>query len=422
MVEENKMTEKNGRHASGGLKVNRRQALYLAGSAAAVAAMGAGTMGARAQTPGVSETEIRIGQTAPYSGGASNMSTMSKAEAAYFEKVNAEGGIAGRKIRLISLDDGYSPAKTVEQTRRLVEQEDVACIFHPIGTGPALAVAKYLNQREIPHLLIGTGSTKFHEPENLPWSLGYDASSALEGKVFGKFLLDTRPESKIAILHQNDDFGEAYLHGLHEALGDKKDMIVGIATYEVTDSTVDSQISNLRASGADVFINASIPKFAAQAIRKVHDIGWKPYQLLTMKSNFFSVTLEPAGLDKTVGLVSMRYRMDPADSAWDNDPGMIEWREFMKKYNPSADQRDGQNIDGYITARIMEDILRRCDGDFSRPNIMDKATSIKDLAVPTLVPGILINTSKTDYDPISQVQMISFDGAKWSAIGDIISA
>jgi branched-chain amino acid transport system substrate-binding protein len=371
--------------------------------------------------PGITKNEIKIGQTAPYSGSASNMSTMSRVELAYFAKINAEGGINGRKLNLISLDDGYSPPKTVEQTRRLVEQDEVAFLFHPIGTGGATAVARYLNQRKIPHLLVATGSARFHEPSVLPWSLGYDASGEIEGLIFGKFILKEKPGAKIAILYQNDDFGQAYLSGLRKALGDKANTIVGTASYEVTDPTVDSQLSSLKDSGADVFINAAIPKFAAQAIRKVHDMGWKPFQILTMKANFMSVTIEPAGVEKAKGLFSCRYRMDPADPAWDNDAGLNEWREFMKKYNAAADIRDGQNIDGYVCAQIMVDILKRCGDDLSRENIMAKATSINDLVVPTLIPGVKISTSKTDYNPIKQLQMIQFDGANWHPIGDVIN-
>lgn len=405
-----------------GHAITRRAALLGAAAATAGAAVG-GLAGAAqaADAPGISKTEIKIGQTAPYSGGASNMSVMSRVEAAYFAKINDEGGINGRKLNLISLDDGYSPPKTVEQTRRLVEQDGVAFLFHPIGTGGATAVARYLNQRKVPHLLIGTGSIRFHDPEGLPWSLGYDASGEIEGLIFGTFILKQKPAGKIAILYQNDDFGQAYLKGLRTALGEKAGMIAAMASYEVTDSTVDSQLTTLRDSGADVFINAAIPKFAAQAIRKVYDMGWKPVQILTMKANFMSVTIEPAGVDKAKGLYSCRYRMDPADAAWDDDPGMVEWKAFMKKYHPSADIRDGQNVDGYITARIMVDILKRCGDDLSRENIMAKATSIDGLAVPTLIPGIKISTSKSDYNPIKQLQMIQFDGANWKAVGDVIS-
>ena len=401
-------------------KVTRRTTLLGTAAAAALGVARPRPAGA-ANAPGVTATEIKIGQTAPYSGGASNMSTMSRVEAAYFVKINAEGGINGRKITLISLDDSYSPQKTVEQTRRLIEQDEVAFLFHPIGTGGALAVSRYLNQRKIPHLLIGTGSSRFHDPATLPYSMAYDASGELEGIIFAKFILKERPNGKIAILYQNDDFGQAYLKGVRETLGAKAGMVVASASYEVTDTTVDSQMTALRNSGADVFINAAIPKFAAQAIRKVYDMGWTPLQILTMKSNFYSVTLEPAGLEKCKGLVSVRYRMDPADPTWDRDPGMIEWREFMKKYNPSADIRDGQSIDGYVAANIMADILRRCGDDLSRENIMAKATSITNLEVPTLIPGIRINTSKTDYSPINQLQMIQFDGANWKAISEVIS-
>lgn len=402
--------------------ITRRNALIGAASFAAGSSLAGRLAFAQSgNTPGITKDEIKIGQTAPYSGGASNMSAMSRVEAAYFAKINAEGGINGRKLNLISLDDGYAPPKTVEQTRRLVEQEEVAFLFHSIGTGGATAVARYLNQRKVPHLLIGTGSIRFHEPDVLPWSLGYDASGEIEGIIFAKFILKQKPNAKIAVLYQNDDFGQAYLKGLKASLGDKANAIVSTASYEVTDSTVDSQMTTLQASGADVFINAAIPKFAAQAIRKAFDTGWKPMQILTMKANFMSVTIEPAGVEKAKGMYSCRYRMDPADTAWDNDPGMIEWREFMKKYHSSADIRDGQNIDGYIAARIMVDILKRCGDDLSRENIMAKATSIQDLAVPTLIPGVKISTSKTDYNPIKQLQMIQFDGTNWQAAGDVIN-
>ena len=407
----------------GSRRIDRRS--FLAGGAAIAAGSALGGPMAKGQTtnaPGVTNTEIKIGQTSPYSGPASNMSTMSRVEAAYISKINAEGGINGRKINLISLDDGYSPAKTVEQTRRLVEEDEVAFLFHSIGTGGATAVAHYLNQKKIPSVMIATGSAQFHDPKTLPWCIGYDASGEIEGLVFGKFVLEQKPNAKVAVLYQNDDFGQAYLKGLKTSLGAKADSIVAMASYEVSDATIDSQMTTLQASGADVFINAAIPKFAAQAIRKAYDSGWRPaMHILTMKANFMSVTIEPAGVDKAKGIYSCRYRMDPADSTWDHDPGMIEWRQFMEKYHPEADIRDGQNIDGYVVTRILVDILTRCGDDLSRENIMDKATSITNLAVPTLIPGIAINTSKTDYNPIKQLQMIHFDGANWHAAGDVIT-
>ena len=402
-----------------GFRPTRRGALL--GGAAAGTGLWFGGASAQEAMPGITKTEIKIGQTSPYSGAASNMSAMSKVEAAYFAKINDEGGINGRKLTLISLDDGYQPQKTVEQTRRLIEQEGVAFLFHSIGTGGATATARYLNQRKIPSILIATGSARFHEPDVLPYSLGYDASGEIEGIIFARFILKERPNAKIALLYQNDDFGQAYLKGLKSALGSKESMLISTASYEVTDSTVDSQMTSLQASGADVFINAAIPKFAAQAIRKAYDTGWKPFQILTMKANFMSVTIEPAGVEKAKDLYSCRYRMDPADPVWDNDPGMVEWRDFMKKYYPAADLRDGQYIDGYVASRIMVDILRRCGDDLTRENIMAKATSVSNLVVPTLIPGVTINTSKTDYNPIKQLQMIKFDGANWKPVGDVIN-
>ena len=370
--------------------------------------------------PGASDTEIKIGNTMPYSGPASAYGTIGKAEAAYFKKINDEGGINGRKINFITLDDGYSPPKTVEMARRLVEQDEVLFLFGTLGTPSNTAIHKYMNAKKVPQLFVATGAAKWNDPKNFPWTMGWQPNYHTEAMIYAKHILQTKPNAKIAVLYQNDDFGKDYLTGLKEGLGDKAKMIVAEATYEVTDPTVDSQIVQLQASGADVFVNIATPKFAAQAIRKAYDTGWKPTQYLTNVSLSVGAVLTPAGLDKSVGIITSNYGKDATDPQWDNDAGMKEWRAFMAKYYPDGNLKDNSNIYGYGVARTLVQVLKQCGDNLTRENVMKQAANLQKLDVGTLLPGITINTSPTDFAPIQAVQLAKFDGKTWVLFGDVI--
>ena len=370
--------------------------------------------------PGASDTEIKIGNTMPYSGPASAYGTIGKAEAAYFKKINDEGGINGRKINFITLDDGYSPPKTVEMARRLVEQDEVLFLFGTLGTPSNTAIHKYMNAKKVPQLFVATGASKWNDPKNFPWTMGWQPNYHTEAMIYAKHILQTKPNAKIAVLYQNDDFGKDYLTGLKEGLGDKAKMIVAEATYEVTDPTVDSQIVQLQASGADVFVNIATPKFAAQAIRKAYDTGWKPTQYLTNVSLSVGAVLTPAGLDKSVGIITSNYGKDATDPQWDNDAGMKEWRAFMAKYYPDGNLKDNSNIYGYGVARTLVQVLKQCGDNLTRENVMKQAANLQKLDVGTLLPGITINTSPTDFAPIQAVQLAKFDGKTWVLFGDVI--
>ena len=370
--------------------------------------------------PGASDTEIKIGNTMPYSGPASAYGTIGKAEAAYFKKINDEGGINGRKINFITLDDGYSPPKTVEMARRLVEQDEVLFLFGTLGTPSNTAIHKYMNAKKVPQLFVATGASKWNDPKNFPWTMGWQPNYHTEAMIYAKHILHTKPNAKIAVLYQNDDFGKDYLTGLKEGLGDKAKMIVAEATYEVTDPTVDSQIVQLQASGADVFVNIATPKFAAQAIRKAYDTGWKPTQYLTNVSLSVGAVLTPAGLDKSVGIITSNYGKDATDPQWDNDAGMKEWRAFMAKYYPDGNLKDNSNIYGYGVARTLVQVLKQCGDNLTRENVMKQAANLQKLDVGTLLPGITINTSPTDFAPIQAVQLAKFDGKTWVLFGDVI--
>lgn len=372
--------------------------------------------------PGVTDTEIKIGQTMPYSGPASAYGTIGKSAAAYFEKVNAEGGVNGRKIRLLSLDDGYSPPKTVEQTRKLVEQEEVLAMFNSLGTATNTAVQKYLNAKKVPQVFLASGATKWGDPKAFPWTMGFQPSYQTEGKLYGHYIAKKLPNAKVAVLYQNDDYGKDYVKGLKEGLGDKSaKAIVSEASYEVTDPTIDSQIITLKSSGADVLIDITTPKFAAQAIRKVYDVGWKPLHIVNNVSASVAAVLTPAGLDKSTGLVSMAYLKDPADPEWANDPAMIEWTAWMKKYFPEGDMKDAFNVYGPILAQTLVQVLKQCGDNLTRENFMKEAANLRNLEIPLLLPGIKVNTSPTDYYPLEQMQLIRFDGAKWVRFGDLLS-
>ncbi len=376
-----------------------------------------------AADPGVTATEIKIGNIMPYSGPASAYGTIGKAEAAYFKKVNDEGGINGRKINFVSLDDGYSPPKAVEQARRLVEQEQVLFIMGPLGTPSNSAIHKYMNQKKVPQLFVATGATKWGDPQHFPWTMGWQPTYQAEGHIYAQYILKNIPDAKIGILYQNDDYGKDYVKGLKDGLGDAaKKLVVMEQSYETSDPTVDSQVANLKNSGANVFFNVTTPKFAAQAIKKAADIGWKPVHLLNNVSSSINAVLKPAGLDAAKGLITVAYLKDYDDPEWKNDPGMKEWAAWMQKSYPEGNLHDGFNIYGYSVAQTMVQVLKQCGNDLTRANVMKQAASIKDLSLPLLLPGIHVNTSPTDYYPIQQDQLAKFDGERWVRFGQIYDA
>jgi ABC-type branched-subunit amino acid transport system substrate-binding protein len=373
-------------------------------------------------SPGASDTEIRIGQTMPYSGPASAYGVVGKAEAAYFAMVNEQGGVNGRKINFISLDDGYSPPKTVEQTRKLVEQDEVLLIFQSLGTPTNTAIQKYLNAKKVPHLFLATGANKWSDPKAFPWTMGFNPSYQAEGRIFARHVLDTKPDAKIALLYQNDDFGKDYVIGVKSLLGDKAaKMIIAEQTYEVSDPTVDSQIVSLKASGADTLLTFATPKFAAQAIRKVADLGWKPVHYLTNVSSSVATVLQPAGFDKAAGIISAHYFKDATDPQWKNDPAKLAWEEWMKRYHKSGMLDDGFNVYGYITAQLLVHVLKACGDELTRENVMRQAANLRNLELPMLLPGITVSTSPTDFSPIGEMQLARFDGKRWVLFGNILS-
>jgi len=369
--------------------------------------------------PGANDKEIKIGHINPYSGPASAYGTIGKSIAAWFEKVNAEGGINGRKIKFISLDDGYSPPKTVEQARKLVEQEEVLALFQPLGTPPNSAIHKYMNQRKVPQLFVATGATKWGDPKNFPWTMGWQPNYQSEAKIYAEHILETSPNAKIAVLYQNDDYGKDYLKGFEDGLGARaKTMIVSKQSYEVTDPTIDSQMNSLKASGADTFFNITTPKFAAQAIKKAAEIGWKPTHYLNQVSASVGAVLTPAGLGNSVGIISTQYFKDPTDPQWLSDPAMNEWREFMKKYYPSGDLNDAFNVYGPLVAQTLIQVLKQAGNDLTRVNVMRQAASL-DMTLPLLLPGVNIKTSADDFYPIEREQLVRFDGKAWVRFGKV---
>jgi branched-chain amino acid transport system substrate-binding protein len=373
-------------------------------------------------TPGVTATEIKIGQTMPYSGPVSNYGTIGRAQQAYFAMINAQGGINGRKITLISRDDAYSPPKTVEQIRAMVEGDQVAFIFQSLGDVTNAAIQRYLNDRHIPQLFVADGSSKWNDPRHFPWTMAWQPSYRTESHVDAKFILDRKPNAKIGILVQDSLGGRDYVAGFTEAFGDKAEtMVVKKLTYQATDATVDSQVETLHASGADTFFDISVPKFAAQAIRRVHNLDWKPLHLLTLVSSSVSETLEPAGLENSIGILSVGFFKDTNDPQWQSDPGMIAWRNWMGKYYPEGNLRDGANAYAYMVSQTLVQVLRQCGDDLSRENVMRQAANLRNLALPLLLPGITINTSPDDYRPVKQMQPIRFNGRNWDLSGDLIA-
>ena len=393
-------------------------------SSAAAAAFAASAGSARADdTPGITDTEIKIGQTMPYSGPASAYGVIGRAETAYFKMINEQGGINGRKINFISLDDGYSPPKTVEQTRRLVEDEKVAFIFNSLGTPPNLAIRQYLNDNKVPQLFVATGAATFSDPAHFPWTMGWQPNYQTEAKIFGKHILKTKPDAKIAVLYQNDGFGKDYLMGLKDGLGaDHAGMVIKEASYETSEPTVDSQIVTLQGSGADVLLIGATPKFAAQAIRKTFDVGWTPVRYMTDVSQSIATVMKPAGLDKSKGVITGVYGKDPTDARWKDDPGFKEYAAFIGKYMTPHDLIDSNAVYGFGAGATMMQVLKQCGNDLSRANVMKQAASLKDLELPMLLPGIKINTSPDNFSPIRQEALASFNGESWEQFGELYQA
>ncbi len=401
--------------------INRRTFLQ---SSAAAAAFAARAGSARADNaPGVTDTEIKIGQTMPYSGPASAYGVIGRAEAAYFKMINEQGGVNGRKINLISLDDAYSPPKTVEQVRRLVEEEKVAFLFNTLGTPPNLAIRQYLNDNKVPQLFVATGAATFSDPQHFPWTMGYQPNYQTEARIFGKHIIATKPDAKIAVLYQNDGFGKDYLIGLKDGLGaDHAGMVIKEASYETSEPTVDSQIVTLQGSGADVLLIAATPKFAAQAIRKTFDVGWTAVRYMTDVSQSIASVMKPAGLDKSKGVITAIYGKDPTDARWKDDPGFKEYAAFIGKYMTPHDLIDANAVYGFGAAATMIQVLKQCGNDLSRANVMKQAANLKDLELPMLLPGIKINTSPDNFSPIRQEALASFNGESWEQFGGLYQA
>ena len=370
--------------------------------------------------PGASDSEIKIGNIMPYSGPASAWGVVGRTEAVYFDKINDAGGINGRKITFISYDDAYSPPKTVEQARKLVESDGVLLIFNSLGTPSNTAIQKYLNARKVPQLFVATGAAKWNDPQHFPWTMGFQASYELEGRIYSRYLLDNYPSGRIGILYQNDDYGKDYVKGLKDGL-DGRMPIIAALPYETADPTVDSQIVSLKASGADVLYNVTSPKFAAQAIRKAAEIGWNPVHLLNSVSASIGAVLKPAGLENAKGILSAASVKDQTDPIWHDDPGYKAWAGFLDKYYPAADRTNSYIVGGYTVAQALVAVLRQCGDDLRRENVMRQAANLKDLELDMLLPGIKVNTGPNDYAPIKQMQMRRFTGLHWELFGPIIN-
>ena len=371
---------------------------------------------------GASDTEIKIGNIMPYSGPASAYGVIGKTEEAYFRKINAEGGINGRKINFVTYDDAYSPPKTVEQARKLVESDEVLLIFNSLGTPPNSAIQKYMNQKKVPQLFVATGATKWNDPKDFPWTMGWQPNYQSETVIYAKYILKNKPDAKIAVLYQNDDYGKDYLKGFKDGLGAKAaSMIVIEDSYEVSEPTIDSHIVRLKASGADVFMNITTPKFAAQAIKKNAELGWKPLHFLNNVSGSIGSVIKPAGFDNAQDIISSQYFKDPTDAQWKKDPAMIAWNEFLDKYYPDANRADASVMYGYIVSQGLVHVLKACGDNLTRENVMKQAASIKNFEPAGLLPGIKVNTSASDFAPLSQLQLIRFKGEHWERFGEILS-
>jgi len=394
----------------------------IAALATAVIALTSGTaLAQKKYDTGATDTEITIGNIMPYSGPASAYGVIGKTEEAYFNKINNEGGINGRKIKFESYDDGYSPPKAVEQVRKLVESDEVLLVFNPLGTPSNSAIQKYLNSKKIPQLFVATGATKWNDPKDFPWTMGWQPSYQSEAHIYAKYLMKEKPDGKVAVLFQNDDFGKDYLKGLKDALGAKTSMITAEESYETSEPSIDGHIVRLKATGADVFISVTTPKFAAQAIKKLAEIDWHPMHIVSNVSSSVGGVIKPAGFENSQGILSAAYAKDGADPQWDNDPGMKKFFDFLAKYYPDANKLDGSVVYGYGAAQTMVKVLQMCGDDLTRANVMKQAASMKDFEPDTLLPGIKINTGPADFAPIEQLQMMRFKGEKWDLFGDILS-
>jgi branched-chain amino acid transport system substrate-binding protein len=398
----------------------------LAIASAAFIVLAASSSGALAQKKydtGATDTEIKIGNIMPYSGPASAYGVIGKTEEAYFRKINAEGGINGRKISFVSYDDGYSPPKTVEQARKLVESDEVLLIFNSLGTAMNSAIQKYMNAKKIPQLFVATGATKWNDPKEFPWTMGWQPNYQSETQIYAKYILKEYPNAKIAVMYQNDDYGKDYLKGLKDGLGAKAaTMIVAEESYETSEPTIDTHIVKLKSTNADVFINVASPKFAAQAIKKMAEVQWKPTHFLNNVSGSIGGVITPAGPENAQGIISSAYLKDPTDPQWKNDAGMKAWNEFLDKYFPEANRTDASVIYGYTVTQTLVHVLKQCGDNLTRENVMKQAAGITDLELGGLLPGIKVNTSATDFAPLSQLQLMRFKGDTWERFGDIISA
>jgi len=394
---------------------------FVTGTAVAIALSASSAYAQKKYDPGATDTEIKIGQTVPFSGPASAYATIGKAQAAYFNMINAQGGVNGRKINLIQYDDAYSPPKAVEQVRKLVESDEVLLTFQIIGTPSNAAVQKYLNTKKVPQLFAATGASKFTDPKNFPWTLGFNPNYFVEGRIYGQYIIKEYPNAKVGVLYQNDDLGKDYLNGIKSGLGDKAaTMIVAEASYEVSDPTIDSQILKLKSAGADLFFSASTPKFAAQAIKKNAELGWKPVHILDINATSVGAVMQPAGLEASKGVISVNYGKDPSDPTWKDDAGMKRYFDFMAKYFPEGDKNSSFNTYGYSTAQLMVHVLKQCGDDLTRENVLKQATNLKNVQLDLALPGILGNTTPNDYRVNKQLQMMKFNGERWELFGPII--
>jgi len=402
--------------------VARRLALF----STALILLAAGASSAFAQKkydPGATDTEIKIGNIMPYSGPASAYGVIGRTEAAYFRKINAEGGINGRKINFISYDDAYSPPKAVEQARKLVESDEVLLIFDPLGTPSNTAIQKYMNAKKVPQLFVSTGATKWNDPQNFPWTMGWQPNYQSEARIYARYILKERPNARIGVLYQNDDYGKDYLKGLKDGLGDKAaSMIVAEDAYEIAETTVDSHVVKMKSLDADVFVDIATPKFAAQAIRKIGEIGWKPLHILNSVATSIGAVIKPAGFQNAQGIISVAYLMDPSDPTWKDDPGMKAFDEFLAKYFPEGNRADSLLVTGYNEAQTLAQVLRQCGDDLTRENVMRQAANLKHFRTTNLLPGITINTSPIDFAPIKQVQLRRFKGETWELFGPLLSS
>src|SRR6202045_2244177 len=394
---------------------------FVTGTAVALALSASSAQAQKNYDPGATDTEVKIGQTVPFSGPASAYATIGKAQAAYFNMINQQGGVNGRKINLIQYDDAYSPPKAVEQVRKLVESDEVLLTFQIIGTPSNAAVQKYLNTKKVPQLFAATGATKFTDPKNFPWTLGFNPNYFVEGRIYGQYIIKEYPNAKVGVLYQNDDLGKDYLNGIKSGLGDKAaTMIISEASYEVSDPTIDSQILKLKSAGTDLFFSASTPKFAAQAIKKNYELDWHPVHILDINATSVGAVMKPAGLEASKGVISVNYGKDPQDPTWKDDAGMKKYLDFMAKYYPDGDKTSIFNTYGYTTSQMLMQVLKQCGDDLTRENVMKQATSLKNVKLDLSLPGMSGTTSPTDYRVNKQLQMMRFDGERWQGFGPII--